>query len=71
MDRLDSAREIVVEVIAGLEDAIETLMPAQAPGSTHSDIRESSELIQSFSNRLTLHAQAIENIIKQTIRDDA
>ncbi|WOR15295.1 hypothetical protein RYZ27_01275 [Hyphomonas sp. FCG-A18] len=70
MDRLDSAREIVVEVIAGLEDAIEALMSAQAPGSTHRDISESSELIRSLSNSLIQHAQAIENILKQTIRDD-
>lgn len=59
MDKLDSAREIIVEVIAALEDAIEALMPAQAPGSEHGDISESSELVRSLSNRLIQHAHAV------------
>jgi len=38
MDQLDPVRILVVEAITMLEDAIDPLIPAQAPGSTAGDI---------------------------------
>lgn len=71
MDELDPARVIVVEAIATLENVIEALMPAQAPGSTRDDIRQGTDQIRSVAERLIQHAQAVEAVIGQPDLDDS
>lgn len=71
MDKLDPARVIMVEAIATMENAIETLMPAQAPGSTPDDIRHGTVQIRAVAEHLIRHAQAVEDVLGQPDRDDS
>lgn len=70
MDELDPARVIVVEAIATLENAIEALMPAQAPGSTRDDIRQGADRMRSVAQRLIQHAHAAEAHLERLNQDD-
>lgn len=71
MDKLDSARVIIVEAIATLENAIEALMPAQAPGSTQPDVGQAAEQIRTIGEHLLQHAQAVEAALEQLDHDDS
>jgi hypothetical protein len=71
MDDLDHARVIVVEAIATLENAVEALMPAQAPGSSRDEIHQGIDQMRSVAERLIQHAQAVEAVMDQRDRDDS
>lgn len=71
MDELDPARVIVVEAIATLENAIEVLMPAQAPGSSRDKIRQGTDRLRAVAQRLIQNAQAVEAVLDQPDRDDS
>ncbi|MFN3214854.1 MAG: hypothetical protein ACE37M_17265 [Henriciella sp.] len=60
MDELDPARVLFVEAIAMLEDAIEKLMPAQAPRSTEAEIRTGVRTLRQSSVSLIDVADRIE-----------
>ena len=70
MDKLDPARVIIVEAIATLENAIEALMPAQAPTSTQDDIRRGADQMRVITARLIQHAQAVAAILARLDQDD-
>ena len=63
MDELDPARVLVVEAIAMLEDAIEELMPAQAPSSTEAEIRTGARTLRQSSVSLMDVANQIESSV--------
>ena len=71
MDKLDSDRVIIVEAITTLENAIEALMPAQAPGSTRDDIRQGADQLRTIAEHLLQHAQAVEAALEQLDHDDS
>lgn len=71
MDDLDPARVIVVEAIAALENAVEALMPAQAPESMRDEIRQGTDRLRAVAQRLLPHAQAVEAVLDQLDRDDS
>ena len=71
MDDLDPARVIVVESIAALENAIEALMPAQAPGSSRDEFRQGADHMRATAQRLIQRAQAIEAILERLNQDDS
>ena len=60
MDELDPARVLVVEAIAMLEDAIEELIPAQAPSSTEAEIRAGVRTLRQIRVSLIDVADRIE-----------
>lgn len=64
MDELDPAREIVVEAIITLEDAIEVLMPGQAPRSSSAEIAEASASLRKVMEALRSHAERIDDALK-------
>lgn len=69
MDKLDSAREIIVEAIATLENAIESLMPAQAPRSTDVDISVGAQKLRSVARALFEHADRVEQALNDAEND--
>lgn len=71
MDDLDPARVIVVDAIATLENAIEALMPAQAPRSMYADVRQGADQIRSVAERLIQYAEAVEAILERLEPDDS
>lgn len=71
MDDFDPARVIMVEAIATMENAIEALIPAQAPGSTRGDIRQGTDRLCAVAKRLLEHAQAVEPVLGHSDRDDS
>lgn len=66
MEELDPARVLFVEAIALLEDAIEELMPAQAPGSTEAEIRAGVRTLLKISGSLIEFADRVETIMPQS-----
>lgn len=71
MDELDPARVIIVEAIATLENAVEALIPAQAPTSTQDDIRQGADQMRVITDRLIQNAQAVEAVLDQLDHDDS
>ena len=65
MDKLDPTRVIVVDAIATLENVIEALMPAQAPGSTRSDVRQGADQLRAAVEQLIQHAEAVESALER------
>ena len=63
MDKLDPAREIVVEAIETLENAIEGLMPAPAPRSTRDDITGGVHELRLIALAMVEHADRVENAL--------
>lgn len=63
MDKLDPAREIIVEAIGTLESAIESLMSAQAPRSTSDDIDAGVRKLRSLVLALSHHAENVEEAL--------
>lgn len=70
MDQLDPTRVIIVESIATLENAIERLMPAQAPRSTHSDVRQGADQLRAVVKQLIQHAEAVESALERPDQND-
>jgi hypothetical protein len=68
MDELDPAREIIVEAITTLEDAIEDLMTGQAPRSSKADIAEASASLRKLGEALCGYAERIDNTLNPTDR---
>lgn len=66
MDKLDPAREIVVEAIGTLEDAIESLMPVQAPRSTSADIAAGVRELRLIALKIVEHANRVERALNDT-----
>ncbi|MCR9224367.1 MAG: hypothetical protein NXH70_09870 [Hyphomonas sp.] len=64
MDELDPAREIIVEAITTLEDAIEDLMTGQAPRSSKADIVGASASLRKTAEVLRGHAERIDDSLK-------
>jgi hypothetical protein len=64
MDELDPARVLFVEAIAMLEDAIEELMPAQAPRSSETEIRTGVQTLRQTCASLTKFADRIESSVR-------
>lgn len=63
MDKLDPARILIVEAIGMLENAIEPLMPGQAPASTVEELSRATEHLKTTVERLRLHATQIELVV--------
>lgn len=61
MDKLDPARTVVAEAIGALENAIEALMPAQAPMSTEAEISYDVETLRNPCAALIDVANQIES----------
>lgn len=68
MDKLDPAREIIVDAIAKLELAIEDLMAGQAPRSSRAEIVEASASIRKVGEVLRSHAEWIDDALKTAYR---
>ncbi|MEC7290890.1 MAG: hypothetical protein VXW22_12450 [Pseudomonadota bacterium] len=66
MDNLDPTREMVVEAIGTLEDAIESVMPAQAPRSTSTDITAEVRELRLIALKIAEHADQVESALNGT-----
>ena len=61
MDELDPAREIIVQAIATLEDAIGDLMAGQAPRSSRTDVAGASASLKKTGEVIREHAERIDD----------
>jgi hypothetical protein len=69
MDKLDPARELIVEAIGTLERSIESLVPAQAPRSTSDEINAGIQKLRSLAVAIAHQADTAENVLGDEDRD--
>jgi len=63
MTNLDPARVLIVDAISTLEQAIEELMPAQAPGSSEDDIKAGVQTLMKTNDALGLIIDQVAAVI--------
>jgi hypothetical protein len=69
MSKIDQAREMIVEAISSLEDTIEELIPAQAPGSTQADLQRSLASLKSTTITLRDIIERVEFTLSSVDHD--
>lgn len=69
MDKLDPAREIIVEAIGTLECGIESLMPAQAPRSNSDEIEAGVRKLRALALAITHYANYVEDVLNRAESD--